>query len=630
MVKIRFPKICRATPVFFLICMAYLVPAIIFPVSAVTMSDLAVTSEPTGAYIYYFEINPASGNPEHGIYFGTTPKTIVDIVDGKKVRLEFYKDGYNQKSMDLTTGPATASVRASLVPFNPNFLDHSPGYLLITSVPNGAQVSINGESSGPAPVAKQLMAGNYTVDISSSGYLSAHKVVNLGEKKTVMVNATLGRGATINVFSSPDGAQIILDGFGNGKTPKTLTPVKAGEHVVELRMDGYESSLTRLSLEPGDVKTVDVTMKKTQGSSLAPGTLSVTSTPSGATVIELGRILGKTPLTYLPDYRPDNRGGGTLLIQLAGYQDMEVPYSFMENQTAQVSVTLLPVPAKAGGVLGTTGTLSVTSSPSNAGVYENGVRIGVTPLTITGVDTGPRTIVIALDGYQDYSGTVSVPPGGTGSLNAVLAPVASSQGGAAPPTTGTLSVTSEPSSAGVYENGALLGPTPLTLTGYSPGGHTLTLAADGYGDYVTTVTIVAGQTTPFNAVLTRETAPASSQVLTTGSVLVRSLPSAAMAMIDGKVGRTTPASYPQVPAGTHTITVTRDGYDLWQSEVIIRAGSTSTVNAVLQPEKGAGAAASSVAPTPAPTRTRRLPFPVILPVTAFIAGSGIVWMLKKR
>lgn len=626
MVRIRIPFIRRETPAIFLICIVCLVPAVIFPVYAPGLSNLAVTSEPTGAYLYYYTINPASGNPEGGIYFGTTPKTIVDIPDGTKVRLEFYKDGYMQKSLDLTTGPATPSTSARLVPVAQDFLVHNTGYLLVTSNPTGGEVTINQGSSGKTPLAKALPAGEYAVDISYGGYLTTRKTANLGEGKTVMINANLERGAAVNIFSSPDGAKIILDGVDSGKTPKTLPTVKAGDHVIELRLDGYESSVTRLSLAQGDIKTVDVVLKKTGASSLEPGTLSVTSTPSGATVFLLGKSIGKTPLTY----RADNRGEGTLLVQLAGYQDMEVPYSFMNSQTPQVSVTLLPVSAQAGGVLVTTGTLSVTSSPSNAGVYENGVLIGSTPLTITGVDTGPRTILIALDGYEDYTGTVTVPPGGTGSLNAVLAPVTPSQGGAAPPSTGTLSVTSDPSSAGVYENGVLLGPTPLTRAGYSPGVHTLTLAADGYGDYVTTVTIVAGQTTPVYAALTRETAPASSQVPTTGAVLVRSLPSAAIAMIDGKVGRTTPASYPQVPAGAHTITVTRDGYALWQSEVNIRAGSTSTINAVLQSEKGAGAAASPTTSIPAPTRTRRLPLAAILPVIAFITGSGVVWMTKKR
>jgi len=99
MVRIRIPFIRRETPAIFLICIVCLVPAVIFPVYAPGLSNLAVTSEPTGAYLYYYTINPASGNPEGGIYFGTTPKTIVDIPDGTKVRLEFYKDGYMQKTL---------------------------------------------------------------------------------------------------------------------------------------------------------------------------------------------------------------------------------------------------------------------------------------------------------------------------------------------------------------------------------------------------------------------------------------------------------------------------------------------------------------------------------------------------
>jgi PEGA domain len=61
-----------------------------------------------------------------------------------------------------------------------------------------------------------------------------------------------------------------------------------------------------------------------------------------------------------------------------------------------------------------------------------------------------------------------------------------------PPTTGSLSVLSSPSSAQVSVNGRYAGDTPLNLTSLSPGDYTMEVALQGYLPAKETVTITAG------------------------------------------------------------------------------------------------------------------------------------------
>ena len=50
-----------------------------------------------------------------------------------------------------------------------------------------------------------------------------------------------------------------------------------------------------------------------------------------------------------------------------------------------------------------TGTVSVSSTPTGARVYLDGVDRGTTPVTITGVSTGLHLLKVTLSGYEDYS-----------------------------------------------------------------------------------------------------------------------------------------------------------------------------------------------------------------------------------
>jgi len=136
------------------------------------------------------------------------------------------------------------------------------------------------------------------------------------------------------------------------------------------------------------------------------------------------------------------------------------------------------------------GTLEISSSPSGAKIYVNGEYKGVTPLTLS-LMPGTYEVRITKDGYEDYTGMIGVKTGKTRSISVTLKPVY-----------GFLSVNSNPPGAEVYIKGNYAGTTPLENYKLSPGEYEVKIKKDGYEEYSKIVTITAGKTTTFSALLT--------------------------------------------------------------------------------------------------------------------------------
>jgi hypothetical protein len=173
----------------------------------------------------------------------------------------------------------------------------------------------------------------------------------------------------------------------------------------------------------------------------------------------------------------------------------------------------LPTPTPAPAY----GSVAIASAPSGANVYLDNVIRGITPVTIDAVPNGRHTVLLRLDGYEDYSEAVvvtgdthQVDAGLTGrSVPAITTSVPAAgtttvAGGATVSTrpavqagTGTLSVTTTPDGALVYIDGQMKGITPATIPGLAAGNHSVKLIRDGYQDFETSTVITPGTTSEF-------------------------------------------------------------------------------------------------------------------------------------
>ena len=110
-------------------------------------------------------------------------------------------------------------------------------------------------------------------------------------------------------------------------------------------------------------------------------------------------------------------------LTLAGYQDYTQNVQVQAGGIALVEATMTPSSSPSSA-----GTLQVNSDPQGANVFLDNLCRGVTPLTLTPVETGSHSLLVRLPGYNDYTSTVTIAPGQVVQVQAGLTPVATRAG----------------------------------------------------------------------------------------------------------------------------------------------------------------------------------------------------------
>ena len=211
------------------------------------------------------------------------------------------------------------------------------------------------------------------------------------------------------------------------------------------------------------------------------------------------------------------------------------------------------------------GSIEITSDPTGARVYLDGKDTGdTTNCMLEDIDPGYREIKLIKEGYDVYVDTILVKINGLVKMSAVLTQ-----------SMGSIKVTSSPTGARVYLDGKDTGKeTNCLLEDVSVGSHTIKLTKDGYEDYETTVTVEAGKEAEVSATLT--------EIEATGSIQVNSNPTGAKVYLDGEdTGKETNCTLEDVSVGSHTIKLTKDGYEDYETEVTVERDKTATISATL-------------------------------------------------
>jgi len=93
--------------------------------------------------------------------------------------------------------------------------------------------------------------------------------------------------------------------------------------------------------------------------------------------------------------------------------------------------------------------------------------------------------------------------------------------------------------------------------------------------------------------------PTTTWIPIQGSISVSSSPSGATIHLDGSVGQslTTPYTFANLLIGTHALVLTLDGYEIWSADVLVLAGETLPVDAIMTPIPTTGSISVSSAPS---------------------------------
>ncbi len=542
-----------------------------------------------------------SSNPEGGTVIfdgshkGTTPVTVTVSSSGTPGHsISISKAGYQTWTANEPGNPAegeTIYVDADLV-FIPvtepttlpptAIIGGGKGYYDILSNPEGGTVFFDGKNEGVTPVTVEVSTSGtpgHTISISKAGYQTwtANEPGNPFEGETVHVDADLvfipitlpptpigGDTGYYYVTSSPSGAAVTLDGTNQGTTPINLEVSSTGTpgHTIGVAMPGYQSWSQYYPGNPPAGSTVTV------NAVLSPiyqnGNIQVGSSPSGAyAVLDNGQNSLVTPGTF----SSVSVGWHNIRVTAAGYQPFSQDVQVNSGGISSVFANLIQNSQQ--------GSISVSSTPSGAGLYVDTIYQGETNKIVGNLAAGTHTVSLKKAGYQTWTTKYTVYYGQTTYVSAQLTPVSS-------PTTGDLEVTSAPAGAAVYVDTDYQGITSpgntLDVVALSPGTHTVVVKKSGYQDYTTTTNIRAGQTAQVSVTLVQ-----SGQPPTTASVQITSDPSGADVLINNAYLGVTPLTAQNVQPGSSTIKISLAGYNPYTSTLQISAGQALQINAALSP-----------------------------------------------
>lgn len=386
-----------------------------------------------------------------------------------------------------------------------------------------------------------------------------------------MVSGLGGEEGWIEIRCNVDGASVSFDGQYKGQisggvltVPVYTTGAPFYSYTVE--KSGYYSASGEMSMpSAGQTRTYYATLQYIPTPVPEPqyGSVYVDSSPSGATIYLNGNYRGIAPLT-ISDVRS---GSYSITAELNGYSSYSSTVSVNAGMRSDVYCPLTRI--------ATSGSLYVTSDPSNAYIYLDGNYRGRTPMSLSNVASGTHVIETDLSGYYDWKSTVNVPQGGTRTVSAILSPIPVS-------TSGWMYVSSTPGGATVLVDGRNMGQTPVTgslnLDAISTGDHTVVLTLNGYTDYSSRVTVTASTVSQVIATLV----PAGSSS-TTGILSITSSPAGANVLLDNTLQGVTPLTIPSVATGSHTLQIQMPGYQEYLTTVQVNAGATNTVAAGLNP-----------------------------------------------
>ena len=195
----------------------------------------------------------------------------------------------------------------------------------------------------------------------------------------------------MTVTSEPAGAQLFVNGEARGATPLT-TQILAGNHPVELRLEGFKSWMT------------DVQVKANEPLALGPiklglpdARLTLRSEPAAASVSIAGVYRGQTPLTL--ELRPDI--AHSIVLTRPGYEAATATADACRGRTNVRSL------CRSSGVFGE---ITVRAQPGDAQVFVDGKASGAANQTLRLVAT-THELVIRKAGFVDYKTSVTPRPG---------------------------------------------------------------------------------------------------------------------------------------------------------------------------------------------------------------------------
>jgi formylglycine-generating enzyme required for sulfatase activity/serine/threonine protein kinase len=207
--------------------------------------DLEVNSNPLGAEVII-------DDDKRGI----TPISIEDLPKGTH-RVMVKKEGFDpwQDTIEIIS-MEKAQISANLITIY--------GGLNISSSPSEADVYVDGKKEGKTPlVLKEVQKGRRIIKLKKVDFDVWKKEVYVKAAEVFKIKAVLGISyGDLKVLSTPNDAEVIINGMSKGKTPLIIHKLSKGKTKIEIKKEGYEKKTLWVSLEAGEDKTLDIRLNR--------------------------------------------------------------------------------------------------------------------------------------------------------------------------------------------------------------------------------------------------------------------------------------------------------------------------------------------------------------------------------
>jgi hypothetical protein len=321
-----------------------------------TTGTIYAQSSPAGAAIYM-----------NGNFYGYSPVTIPALAPGS-YSMKASLSGYSPDTQIVYVYAGQTTTYYPVLQPSPQ-PPRNTGTVTVTSNPTGAQVYVDGNYQGKAPMTVTLYPGSHTFRLTLNGYNDYVTTVYVTAGTSQTINAVMPPGSfgTAKVISLP-GAMVSMDSAQQGTVPSsgtlTLNNVGAGNHLFKVTASGYNDWMNTVYIQPNVVTSIDAALTPlgpTPTPVPATGTIEVTSTPTGAEIYVDNLFKGYTPasLTGIA------AGQHEVLLRYTGYVDYTQSVLVGSGQTTPLTVAMQPAPAP------------TPASPPSLAVIIGGIAIAI-------------------------------------------------------------------------------------------------------------------------------------------------------------------------------------------------------------------------------------------------------------
>jgi len=339
----------------------------------------------------------------------------------------------------------------------------------------GGDVLIDGVPRGTIPNTFELTAGRHQIEVRKAGRKPFSDWVELqeGELRTRDVSMESAEAPTGTLLvNSDNGGDVYVDGQRKDAAPAIISGLPAGDHVVEVKKDGFPPWRQTVTVPAGQQVKVAATFAAATNSSLR-----VISNETDVEIFVDGESKGKAPVTLQSIKPGEHIVGG----RKTRFKPMEQTVRVAPGENAIVSFRMEVAPPDRPRA-----SLKVQSQVPNAEVFVDGSSLGRAPIDRNDLDPGKHYVVVHKDGFTDFKREVVLLENQSITMVADLS------------ATGGLRVLSSPEGAEVKIDGELIGRTPVQRDAVPSGDHIVEFKMKGFFDHKETMKIEGGREKVFS------------------------------------------------------------------------------------------------------------------------------------